>query len=147
MTFNLSFLIIFCYWSCWNDFCTAYCLFSHHIRQTDNKESNSISLRRIFELEQTQYRLNDKISALEQKLEKKDDAISSLQAEVTKLKKELREKNHQLNKQKEETTLSVGFLLYLLILHSLSICLFKFSFNCMHFNVQTDSKLFFKLLA
>lgn len=100
-------------------------LFSHHIRQTNNKESNSISLQRIFELEQTEYKLLNKISGMEQKLKKRDDEISNLKAKLAKLKRELRTKNCQLNKQQEQTTISVGF--FTLFTQVFSHCLFVHS--------------------
>lgn len=79
----------------------------------NDDKSNIDSLRRILELEHTEYKLNDQISAMKRKLEKKDFEISNLRTEVAKLKKELGKKDDQL-KQMEQTTLSVGFLFNLL---------------------------------
>lgn len=76
----------------------------------NNDKSNIDSLRRIFELEHIIYKLNTQISALKEKLEKKEVDVINLRTEKKKLQNEVK-KMDQLTDQKEQTTLSVGFLI------------------------------------
>lgn len=75
-------------------------------------EVNNDALQRILELEHNTYKLNNKISVLENKLKRKDEEVVNLRNEVKKLRMELKKKNEESSAQMNQTTLSVGFLIY-----------------------------------
>lgn len=88
--------------------------YSRIFRHTNHGRTDVDSLRRILEMEQIIYKLNDRISTLKKRLEKRDVETINLRTQITKLRKQLRKKDNQLSEQKEHTTLSVGFLIIIL---------------------------------